>query len=60
MTEKRETHAFTYRHDKQEWLRFVAAATLNDTTPTEIFKSVISKYLASSKDAAAEKLRGKS
>ena len=58
MTEKRETHLFTYRHEKSEWLRFAAAATLNDTTPTEIFKETVQDYLAKTKDEAAKKLEG--
>jgi hypothetical protein len=58
MAEKKEIHLFTYRHEKSEWVRFAAAATLNDTTPTEIFKETVQNYLAVTKDEAVKRLEG--
>jgi hypothetical protein len=54
--EKQKMHLFTYRHDKEEWLRFVATATLHDTTPTDIFKSTVKEYLDRNQAAAAKKM----
>jgi hypothetical protein len=51
-----KAHLFTYRHDKDEWLRFVATATLQDTTPTEIFKAAVKTYLEQNQSQAAKKM----
>jgi hypothetical protein len=51
-----KTHLFTYRHNKDEWLRFAATATLHDTTPTEIFKATVKEYLDQNQSEAVKKM----
>jgi hypothetical protein len=51
-----KTHLFTYRHEKGEWLRFVATATMHDITPTEIFKKTVKSYLEANQSEAVKRM----